>query len=110
MLYGGTWCAWGQNFNFSEHGHVAYQIEGDGEYKRIQVKILPHGQSGDLGVGSNGQMSLNFFESEGIYDGAPSTAHSSICFRFMPRDYIKYTNSTETTEITCFSHQRTKSR
>ena len=25
----GTWGAGGQNFLFSEHGHVAYQIKGD---------------------------------------------------------------------------------
>ena len=25
----GTWGAGGQKFNFSEHGHVAYQIKGD---------------------------------------------------------------------------------
>ena len=25
------WVLGGQKFNFSEHGHMAYQIEGDGE-------------------------------------------------------------------------------
>ena len=31
----------GQKLNFSEHGHVAYQIEWDGEKNRIQVKFSP---------------------------------------------------------------------
>ena len=35
-----------------EHGHVAYQIDEDGEQNRMQT--------GDLGVRSNGQISLNF--------------------------------------------------
>ena len=26
---------------FSEHGHVAYETEGNDEYNRIQVKIQP---------------------------------------------------------------------
>ena len=29
----------GPKFSFSEHGHVADQIEGDGEKNRIQVKF-----------------------------------------------------------------------
>ena len=39
---------------------MAYIIDGDDEQNRIQVKILPYGQSGDLGVRSKGQISLNF--------------------------------------------------
>ena len=31
----------GQNFFFFEHGHVAYQIDGDDEYNRMQVKCSP---------------------------------------------------------------------
>ena len=49
----------GVNF-FSKHGHVAYQIDGDDEQDRIQVKFSSHGQTGDLGVRSKGQISLNF--------------------------------------------------
>ena len=30
--------AWGSKMYFAEHGHVAYHIEGDDEYNRIQVK------------------------------------------------------------------------
>ena len=109
---------------FFKHVHVAYQIDGDDEQNRMQVKFSYKGQTGDLGVRSKGQMSLNFsyhvnFKdfipnfvrvltnkrkyieqnfysvarvmpkgrdlgvlgvkslSVGIYDGAPSTAHSS---------------------------------
>ena len=35
-------------------------------------------QTGDLGVGSKCQTSLNIFESVGIYDDAPSSARSSL--------------------------------
>ena len=38
-----------KKFNFSEHGHVAYQIEGGDEWNRIQVKFSPYPQT----VGSN---------------------------------------------------------
>ena len=47
---GGSWV---KNY-FTEHGHVAYQIEGDGDYNSLQVKILPNGQAGDSGLGSIG--------------------------------------------------------
>ena len=45
----GLGVAWGQFF-FPKHGRVAYQIEGDGEQKGIQVKFLPYGQTCDLEV------------------------------------------------------------
>ena len=50
-----------KNLNFSEHGHVAYQIEGDNEYNRKQVKFSIKYQTGDLGVGSKGRILLYFF-------------------------------------------------
>ena len=37
---------------FFKHCHVAYQIDGDDEQNRMQVKILTLGQTGDLGVRS----------------------------------------------------------
>ena len=61
----GLGVAWGQNFIFSKHGHVAYQIEGDCEQNGIQVKCSPYGQPSDLEMESIGQLSLNFFESVG---------------------------------------------
>ena len=35
---------------FSEHGRVAYKIEGDDEQNGIQVKFSPYGQTCDLEV------------------------------------------------------------
>ena len=32
-----------------KHGHVVYQIDGDDEQNRMQVKFLSKGQTGDLG-------------------------------------------------------------
>ena len=34
---------------FFKHGHVAYQIDGNGEKNRVQVKCIPYDQTGDLG-------------------------------------------------------------
>ena len=45
---------------FFKHGHMAYQIDGDDEQNRMLVKFLTQGQTGDLGVRSKGQISLNF--------------------------------------------------
>ena len=45
----GTSGCFGSNF-FSKHGRVAYQIEGDDEQTRIQVKFSPYGQTCDLEV------------------------------------------------------------
>ena len=45
-------CPGGQKKYF-EHGYVAYQIDWDDEQNRMQVKCLPLGQTGDLGVRSN---------------------------------------------------------
>ena len=45
---------------FFDHGHVAYQIDGDDEQNRMQVKFSPYGQTGDLCMRPRGQLSLNF--------------------------------------------------
>ena len=45
---------------FFKYSHVAYQIDGDNEQNRMQVKFSSLGQTGDLGVRSKGQISLNF--------------------------------------------------
>ena len=39
---------------------MAYQIDGDDEQNRMQVKFSSEGGTGDLGVRSKGQISLNF--------------------------------------------------
>ena len=44
-----------------ENGQVTYQIEGDDDKNRIQVNFLPCGQTGDLGMGSKGQISLKLY-------------------------------------------------
>ena len=55
---GGRHCVLGCQF-FFEHGYVAYPIDGDDE-NRMKVKVSPYGQTGDLGVRSKAQISLNF--------------------------------------------------
>ena len=42
----------GSNFFFFKLGHVVYQIDGDDEQNRMQVKFSSKGQTGDLGVSS----------------------------------------------------------
>ena len=64
--------AGGSKIKFSEHVYVTYQIKGDDQYGRIYWIILPCNQTGDLGMGSKDQLPLDFFESVGICDGAPS--------------------------------------
>ena len=39
---------------------MAYQIDGDDKQNRMHVFFLSYGQTGDLGVRSKGQISLNF--------------------------------------------------
>ena len=39
----GLGAAEGQNFIFSKHGNVAYQIDRDDKYYRVQVKSSPYG-------------------------------------------------------------------
>ena len=41
-----------------KHCHVVYQIDGDDEQNRMQVKFSSKGQTGDLGARSKGQISL----------------------------------------------------
>ena len=54
MPSGVLWCLEG-----FEHGHVGYQIHGDDEFNKMQVKVSPEGQTGDLGVRSKGQILLD---------------------------------------------------
>ena len=42
----------GQKNFFFKHSHVAYQIDGDDEQNRMQVKFSSYGQTGDLWVRS----------------------------------------------------------
>ena len=45
---------------FFKHVHMAYQIDGNDEQNRMKVKFSSFGQTGDHGVRSKGQISLNF--------------------------------------------------
>ena len=54
---GGGGGARGQKNDFND---VAYQIDGDDEQNRMQVKFSSYGETGDLRVRSKGQISLNF--------------------------------------------------
>ena len=54
----GTGGAQGVKKKCFEHGHVAYQINGDDKQKRMQVTFSFLGQIGDLGARSKGQISL----------------------------------------------------
>ena len=45
---------------FFEHGHVAYQIDGDDKKKTMKLHFSTYGQTGDLRMRSKGQISINF--------------------------------------------------
>ena len=62
----------GQKFNFLNM--VMWHIKFKGMSRRPGYNeiFLTYDQTGDLGMGSKGQLSLDFFESVGICDGAPS--------------------------------------
>ena len=45
----------GQNFAFSEYGHVAYQIKRNGVWINMVANFLPVDPFPTLGVGSEGQ-------------------------------------------------------
>ena len=51
---------------------MAYQIKGDERRPEYTEKNLTYVQTGNLGMGSKGKLSLDFFESVGICDGMPS--------------------------------------
>ena len=57
---------------FFEHGHIACQIDGGDRHNRMQVKLLPYGQTGGLGVWSKGQTSLNFSYKVNFKDFMPN--------------------------------------
>ena len=59
VLWGAV-CPGGQKLFYFKHGHVAYQIDGKVEQNRMQVIFSSYGQTGNLGVRSKGQISLNF--------------------------------------------------
>ena len=64
--------------HFFKHGHVAYQIDGDDEQNRMQVKFSSQGQTGDLGTRSKGKISLNFGYCVNLNDFIPNYVFSQI--------------------------------
>ena len=48
----GLWGAGGAQGVKKTDGHVVYQIDGDDEQNRMQVKFSSYGQTGNLGVRS----------------------------------------------------------
>ena len=50
----------GSKLFFFKQGHVAYQIDGDDQHNRMQIKFSIYGQTGDLWAGLKGQIPLNF--------------------------------------------------
>ena len=68
----------GQNCKLIFPNMVRWHIKLKEIVSKTGYTLNVHPSTGDLGVGSKGQISLNFFESVGICEDAPSTAHSSL--------------------------------
>ena len=62
----------GQKCNFLNMVMWHFKLKGMSSRPLYTEKILIYNKTGDLGMGSKGQLSLDFFESVGICDGAPS--------------------------------------
>ena len=69
----------GQKFIFLNMVIWHIKLKGMNSSPGWTENILPYNQTGDLGMGSKGQLPLDFFESAGICDGAPSNV---FCFPF----------------------------
>ena len=52
--------AQGGSIFFFKLGHTAYQSDGDDEQNRMHIKFSSSGQTGDLGVRSKSQITVNF--------------------------------------------------
>ena len=64
---------WGREQKFNFLNIVMWHIKLKEMSSRPgYTKILTYDQTGDLGMGSKGQLPLDFFERVGICDGAPS--------------------------------------
>ena len=62
----------GQKFNFLNMVMWHIKLKGMNSSPGYTENSLSNNQTGDLGMGSKGQLPLDFFEGVGIYDGAPS--------------------------------------
>ena len=62
----------GQKFNFLNMVMWHIKLKGMNSRSGYTEKNLTYDQTGDLWMGSKGQLPLDFFESVGMCDGAPS--------------------------------------
>ena len=62
----------GQKFNFLNMVMWHIKLTGLSSRPGYTEFFFTYDQTGDLGMGSKGQLPLDFFESVGICDGAPS--------------------------------------
>ena len=76
----------GQNYTFSEYGHVAYEIKADDSGSNMVANILPTDTPLTQGVGSKGQ-TINFSESSHVtYQIKADDAGSNMEANILPTD------------------------
>ena len=76
----------GQNYTFSEYGHVAYQIKADDAGSIMVANILPIDTPSTQGVGSKGQ-TIFFSESSHVaYQIIADDAGSTMVANILPLD------------------------
>ena len=73
--------------NFSEYGHVAYQIKADDAGSNMVANILPTGTPSTQGMGSKGQ-TISFSESShvALYQIKADDAGSNMVANILPTD------------------------
>ena len=69
----------GQKFNFLNMVMWHIKLKAMNSSPGCTENILHYNQTGELGMGLKGQLPLDFFESVGICNGAPSNV---FCFLF----------------------------
>ena len=48
-----------KQFFFFKHGHVAYQIDGNDEWNKMQVKFSSYGQTGEISLNFGYHVNFN---------------------------------------------------
>ena len=76
----------GQNYTFSEYGHVAYQIKADDAGSNMVANILPTDTPLTQGVGSKGQTIYFTERSHVAYQIKADDAGSNIVANILPTD------------------------
>ena len=59
VLWGAGSAQGGQKIFFFKHGHVAYQIDGDDERNKMQVKFSSYGQTGEISLNFGYHVNFN---------------------------------------------------